>query len=57
MPAYKKTLIKPKCRECSSPARFEVFNRFNASCGFFCSGHAEREIRRLNADEMPGKAR
>ena len=51
MPAYKK-LISRTCQVCqNSPGRFEVLNRFNTSCGYYCAHHANQEVKRLNLIE------
>lgn len=48
MPSYSKDIQKPLCRVCRARATKEVFNTFNASCGFFCARHAKQEIETLN---------
>lgn len=47
MPAYKRKLSQI-CQTCSSNAPYEVFNRFNANCGYYCNRHAKMEIKRLD---------
>lgn len=51
MPAYSKDIPKPLCRTCGWKASKEVFNRFNASCGFYCARHAQHQI-----DTLDGRA-
>lgn len=48
MPAYMKNIIQ-KCR-CGEPALWQVFNKYNASMGYFCSRCGEEEVERLNKD-------
>lgn len=48
MPSYSKDIPKPLCRACRARASKEVFNRFNASCGYYCARHAQQEIDSLN---------
>ena len=50
MGAYKVKLTKHHCR-CNRPATHEVFNTYNASCGWFCSRCADKEVRSLKESE------
>ena len=47
MAAYSIPLGKPRC-DCGARASFEVFNRFNATCGKFCKKCAERKVKNLD---------
>ena len=48
--AYK-TRLHQTCNSCLSNATWEVFNKFNASCGSYCGQHASLELARLKALE------
>ena len=51
--AYK-TKIAQRCQKCGikgRPAVDEVFNRVNGSMGYFCSQHADEEVKRLNKED------
>lgn len=50
MPAYMNDL-KKRCYVCAGPARVEVFNRFNASCGYFCTQHGKMKVNELDKSE------
>lgn len=44
--AYMKKL-KEKCRMCTRIATVEVFDRWNGSCGKFCSSCAKTKLKQL----------
>jgi hypothetical protein len=50
--AYTRSIVPPKCQECTRPATVEVMNRFNAPCGKFCAKHGGERARDLTKREM-----
>lgn len=50
MTAYKR-LIDRDCDNCPRKAHHEVFNRFNASMGFFCDKCADHKVKFLDEQE------
>lgn len=54
--AYFKTLTTTCARGgCSLPAKVEVFNRWNASCGKYCTVHGNQEVNKLKRLETEPK--
>ena len=47
--AYMLPVEKPVCRTCLKRATFNVYNRFNARNGAFCTRHATAYVAELNA--------
>ena len=53
MNAYSVPIPIRMCAACLEKASMEVFNRFNATCGFFCSHHAQVKVKELDeADRL-----
>ena len=48
MSAYKVKITKSICVVCRALASYEVFNEYNASCGFYCTKHAGQRVKELD---------
>ena len=49
--AHAVDIIRPKCRQCNRYSTKNVFNRYNASVGTYCSMHAKYKLRELEKAE------
>lgn len=48
MPAYIIKLQSYLCQRCGASAKYEVFNTYNASCGYFCGKCAHSKKKELD---------
>ena len=48
MAAYKTQIPRHLCVVCKSKAAVEVFNTYNASCGYYCTRHGVQRVKELN---------
>lgn len=48
--AYKVKIFKQICVYCRALATYEVFNKVNASCGFYCNKHVDQAVKDINKD-------
>jgi hypothetical protein len=51
MPAYSIPIPKPTCLACHRKATEEVFNRFNAHVGYYCSKHAKLRVAEIDRSD------